>query len=122
MTSQHHEAACVRAAAQDTVVDCQPGCYTLLGWDVDRAAKKILDPIRVDWAPGTVFITPPGAACMVPFRHLQDPAHAQHMHACVFPGAHVLMASVERRPPASTMRCSTYDLSPSSPWPACWGP
>jgi hypothetical protein len=51
--SDHNGGTC-EYVAQDTVVDCQPGCYTLLGWKVDRKEKKILDPIRVDWQPGMV--------------------------------------------------------------------
>jgi gentisate 1,2-dioxygenase len=43
---------CVSAAASGNV-------YTLMGKEID-AEGFIVDPIRCDWHPGTVFITPPG--------------------------------------------------------------
>jgi len=43
---------CVSAAATGNV-------YTLMGKEID-AEGFIVDPIRCDWHPGTVFITPPG--------------------------------------------------------------
>jgi gentisate 1,2-dioxygenase len=49
-----------QSVALDLVVDCAPGCYTLLGEQVDPATRRIVDPVRVDWEPGAVFVTPPG--------------------------------------------------------------
>jgi gentisate 1,2-dioxygenase len=49
-----------QSVALDLVIDCRPGCYTLLGHEVDRATRAIVDPVRVDWEPGTAFVTPPG--------------------------------------------------------------
>ena len=46
--------------ALDFVIDCRPGCYTLLGPDLDPASGAIADPVRVDWEPGAAFVTPPG--------------------------------------------------------------
>jgi gentisate 1,2-dioxygenase len=48
-----------QSVALDLIVDCRPGCYTLLGTAVD-AEGVILDPVRVDWEPGGAFVTPPG--------------------------------------------------------------
>lgn len=48
-----------QSVALDFAVECQPGCYTLIGQSLDDAGK-IKDPIRVDWAPHSAFITPPG--------------------------------------------------------------
>jgi gentisate 1,2-dioxygenase len=48
-----------QSVALDLCVDCPPGCYTLLGTRLDDGGD-IVDPIRVDWAPGAAFTTPPG--------------------------------------------------------------
>jgi len=49
-----------QSVAVDLIVDCLPGCYTLLGERVDRQTRQIIDPIRIDWQPGGAFVTPPG--------------------------------------------------------------
>jgi gentisate 1,2-dioxygenase len=48
-----------QSIALDLIVQCEPGCYTLVGHAVDRNGT-ILDPVRVDWEPGGAFVTPPG--------------------------------------------------------------
>ena len=48
-----------QSVALDLIVDCAPGCYTLVGPDL-AADGSIRNPERVDWAPGQVFVTPPG--------------------------------------------------------------
>eukprot|EP00854_Cymbomonas_tetramitiformis_P018444 gene18444-22009_t len=45
--------------ALDLAVSAQPGVYTLMGQSLD-ANGEIVDPIRCDWTPGGVFVTPPG--------------------------------------------------------------
>ena len=45
--------------ALDLAVAAKPGVYTLMGKEIDRNGF-IIDPIRCDWVPGGVFITPPG--------------------------------------------------------------
>jgi gentisate 1,2-dioxygenase len=47
------------SVALDLAVAAKPGVYTLLGKEID-AQGLIIDPIRCDWVPGGVFITPPG--------------------------------------------------------------
>jgi gentisate 1,2-dioxygenase len=49
-----------QSVALDLVIDCRPGCYTLLGTEIDPATRAIVDPVRVDWEPGAAFVTPPG--------------------------------------------------------------
>jgi gentisate 1,2-dioxygenase len=49
-----------QSVAVDLIVDCQPGCYTLLGDQVDPETREIVDPIRIDWQSGGAFVTPPG--------------------------------------------------------------
>ena len=48
-----------QSVALDLIIDCQPGCYTLVGKELDEQGR-IVDPVRVDWKPASVFVTPPG--------------------------------------------------------------
>ncbi|MGU7776106.1 cupin [Burkholderia sp. MR1-5-21] len=48
-----------QSIALDFISDCKPGCYTLVGTELD-AHGDIVDPVRVDWEPGMAFVTPPG--------------------------------------------------------------
>ncbi|XVO89922.1 cupin [Pseudomonas palleroniana] len=48
-----------QSIALDFIVDCPTGCYTLVGTELD-ADGQIRHPVRVDWAPGLAFVTPPG--------------------------------------------------------------
>jgi gentisate 1,2-dioxygenase len=48
-----------QSVALDLVIDCDPGCYTLVGTDLDPTGV-IRNPRRIDWQPGAAFITPPG--------------------------------------------------------------
>ncbi len=48
-----------QSVALDLILDCAPGCHSLLGSRLDDHGD-IVDPIRVDWEPGGVFVTPPG--------------------------------------------------------------
>ncbi len=50
----HHE-----SVALDLIIDCEPGCYTLIGRDIDDDGK-IINPKRADWKSGSAFVTPPG--------------------------------------------------------------
>jgi gentisate 1,2-dioxygenase len=48
-----------QSVALDLIIDCQPGCYTLVGTEL-RADGTIHNPERIDWQAGGAFITPPG--------------------------------------------------------------
>lgn len=48
-----------QSVALDLIVDCQPGCFSLVGDELDDQGR-IVDPIQVDWEPGGAFVTPPG--------------------------------------------------------------
>jgi gentisate 1,2-dioxygenase len=50
----HHE-----SVALDYIIDCQPGCYTLIGHELDDQGN-IVDGKRSDWKSGSAFVTPPG--------------------------------------------------------------
>jgi gentisate 1,2-dioxygenase len=48
-----------QSVALDLILDCDPGCYTLVGTRIS-AKGEILNATRIDWKPYSVFITPPG--------------------------------------------------------------
>jgi gentisate 1,2-dioxygenase len=48
-----------QSVALDLITSCSPGCYTLVGSEVDGSGR-IVDPERVDWEPAGAFVTPPG--------------------------------------------------------------
>jgi gentisate 1,2-dioxygenase len=48
-----------QSIALDFAVDCQPGCYTMIGTQLD-ANGMIINGHREDWATGAAFVTPPG--------------------------------------------------------------
>jgi gentisate 1,2-dioxygenase len=48
-----------QSVALDLILDCRPGCYTMLG-DLDDSGQRLVNTERIDWEPGAAFITPPG--------------------------------------------------------------
>jgi gentisate 1,2-dioxygenase len=48
-----------QSVALDLITSCVPGCYTLVGSEVDGSGR-IVDPVRVDWESAGAFVTPPG--------------------------------------------------------------
>jgi gentisate 1,2-dioxygenase len=48
-----------QSVALDLVLDCDPGCYTLVGTEL-ASHGQILRPPRIDWQSGGSFVTPPG--------------------------------------------------------------
>jgi len=48
-----------QSVALDLILDCEPGCYTLVGTRIS-AKGEIINATRIDWNPYSVFITPPG--------------------------------------------------------------
>jgi gentisate 1,2-dioxygenase len=48
-----------QSVALDLILDCDPGCYTLVGSEL-AADGTIHQPRRIDWEPGGAFVTPPG--------------------------------------------------------------
>lgn len=48
-----------KSVALDLILDCQPGCYTLVSETVDEKGN-LIDPVHVPWESGGAFITPPG--------------------------------------------------------------
>ncbi len=48
-----------QSVALDLITACAPGCYSLLGPQLDEHGN-IVDPQRVEWEAAGAFITPPG--------------------------------------------------------------
>ncbi len=48
-----------QSVALDLILDCEEGCYTLVGTEIS-AQGEIINPTRVDWKPYSAFITPAG--------------------------------------------------------------
>ena len=48
-----------QSVALDLILDCAPGCYTLVGPRL-AADGSIVDAQRVEWESGGAFVTPPG--------------------------------------------------------------
>lgn len=48
-----------QSVALDLIIDAPPGCYTLVGTELDGDGN-IKNPTRVDWKSGAAFVTPPG--------------------------------------------------------------
>ena len=48
-----------QSVALDLIVACQPGCYSLVGTELNDDGT-IRNPRRIDWQAGGAFITPPG--------------------------------------------------------------
>ena len=47
------------SVALDYIIDCQPGCYTLVGQELDKDGN-IINARRAEWKAGSAFVTPPG--------------------------------------------------------------
>jgi len=48
-----------QSVALDLITSCRPGCYSLVGTELDESGH-IIDPVRVDWQSAGAFVTPPG--------------------------------------------------------------
>ncbi len=46
------------SVALDLILDCNPGCYTLISQEIGQDGQ-LINPIRQDWKPYSAFVTPP---------------------------------------------------------------
>ncbi|MFX6226035.1 hypothetical protein ABTF68_21395, partial [Acinetobacter baumannii] len=46
------------SVALDLILDCKPGCYTLISQTCDDKGE-LVNPVRQDWKPYSAFVTPP---------------------------------------------------------------
>lgn len=46
------------SVALDLILDCKPGCYSLISKNIDDEGN-LIKPVRQDWRPYSAFVTPP---------------------------------------------------------------
>ena len=81
-----------QSVALDLIVDCDPGCYTLVGRELSDDGS-IRDPVRVDWQAGGAFITPPGHW----HAHVNESARIARLLPIQDAGLHTYLRSLDIR-------------------------
>jgi gentisate 1,2-dioxygenase len=81
-----------QSVALDLILDCEPGCYTLLGDRLDDRGE-IVNPTRVDWQPGGAFVTPPGRW----HAHHNESGAPAHLIPVQDAGLHTYLRSLDIR-------------------------
>ncbi len=81
-----------QSVALDLITDCPPGCYTLVGAELDDRGV-ILDPVRVDWESGGVFVTPAGLW----HSHHNESSRPAHLVPIQDAGLHTYLRSLDIR-------------------------
>lgn len=80
------------SVALDFIIDCEPGCYTLIGRDLDDNGN-ILHPQRADWESGSAFVTPPGLW----HAHFNDSGAPAHLIPIQDAGLHTYLRTLDIR-------------------------
>jgi gentisate 1,2-dioxygenase len=81
-----------QSVAVDLVVDCKPGCYTMVGRALDRDGR-VADGQRFDWHPHSVFVTPPGLW----HSHHNESGHPAHILPIQDAGLHSYLRTLDIR-------------------------
>ena len=81
-----------QSVALDLITDCSPGCFTLVGNEVDSAGE-IVDPARVEWRPQSAFVTPPGLW----HSHHNESGRPAHLVPIQDAGLHTYLRSLDIR-------------------------
>lgn len=81
-----------QSVALDLILDCSPGCYSLLGDRLDERGE-IMNPTRVDWVPGGAFVTPPGKW----HAHHNESGEPAHLIPIQDAGLHTYLRSLDIR-------------------------
>ena len=81
-----------QSEAIDLIIDCDPGCYTLVGTALAEDGA-ILKPTRIDWEPGGVFVTPPGHW----HAHVNESGRVAHLLPIQDAGLHTYLRSLDIR-------------------------
>jgi gentisate 1,2-dioxygenase len=81
-----------QSVALDLIIDCDPGCYTLVGTEL-AADGSIRNPQRIDWEPGGAFITPPGHW----HAHVNESARTARLLPIQDAGLHTYLRSLDIR-------------------------
>ena len=81
-----------QSVALDLVVNCAPGCYTLVGKHIDDQGV-IQNPKRVSWQAGMAFTTPPGLW----HAHYNESGADAHLVPIQDAGLHTYLRSLDIR-------------------------
>jgi gentisate 1,2-dioxygenase len=81
-----------QSVALDLIVDCAPGCYSLIGSHLDDTGA-IVDPVRVDWEVAGAFVTPPGRW----HSHHNESGRSAHLVPVQDAGLHTYLRSLDIR-------------------------
>ena len=81
-----------QSVALDLITECAPGCYTLVGRDLDERGR-IVDPIRVEWEGAGAFVTPPGLW----HSHHNESGRPAHLVPIQDAGLHSYLRSLDIR-------------------------
>jgi gentisate 1,2-dioxygenase len=81
-----------QSVAIDLILDCDPGCYTLVGSELDGEGQ-IRNPRRIDWEPGGVFLTPPGLW----HAHVNESGRTARLMPIQDAGLHTYLRSLDIR-------------------------
>jgi gentisate 1,2-dioxygenase len=81
-----------QSVAIDLIIDCDPGCYTLVGPSLADDGS-ILNPKRIEWEPGGVFVTPPGHW----HAHVNESGKVAHLLPIQDAGLHTYLRSLDIR-------------------------
>lgn len=81
-----------QSVALDLITDCSPGCFTLVGREVDGAGD-IVDPVRVEWCRQGAFVTPPGLW----HSHHNESGRPAHLVPIQDAGLHTYLRSLDIR-------------------------
>ena len=81
-----------QSVAVDLILDCAPGCYSLIGSHLDGDGH-IVDPARVDWEPAGAFVTPPGLW----HSHHNESGQPAHLVPVQDAGLHTYLRSLDIR-------------------------
>jgi gentisate 1,2-dioxygenase len=81
-----------QSAAVDLILECAPGCYSLIGSRLDTDGT-IVDPERVDWEAAGAFITPPGAW----HSHHNESGHPAYLVPVQDAGLHTYLRTLDIR-------------------------
>lgn len=102
-----------QSVALDLIVDCEPGCFTLLG-DLDESGEHLINTERVDWEPGAAFITPPGRW----HSHHNESGADAHIIPIQDAGLHTYLRTLDirfmNRDQAQRALETAFDISPAN--------
>jgi len=81
-----------QSVAIDLILDCDPGCYTLVGNELDSEGR-IRNPARIDWEAGGAFLTPPGLW----HAHVNESGRSARLLPVQDAGLHTYLRSLDIR-------------------------